>query len=119
MAKENDGQFTQISSSMNLTGDISGSSDIRIAGKIKGNIETTGDVVIENSGYVEGVIESKNAMIAGKVNGDIECSEKLVLESKSFFVGNIKTKLLVIECGAKLNGNCHVSTEKELESPKK
>ena len=119
MAKENDGQFTQISSSMNLTGDISGSSDIRIAGKIKGNIETTGDVVIENSGYVEGVIKSKNAMIAGKVNGDIECSEKLVLESKSFFVGNIKTKLLVIECSAKLNRNCHVSTEKELESPKK
>ena len=67
MAKENDGQFTQISSSMNLTGDISGSSDIRIAGKIKGNIETTGDVVIENSGYVEGVIKSKNAMIAGTV----------------------------------------------------
>ena len=119
MAKENDSQFTQISPSMNITGDLSGSSDIRIAGKIKGNIETTGDVVIENSGFVEGVIKSKNATIAGKINGDIECSEKLVLESKSLFSGNIKTKLLVIECGAKLSGNCQVSTEKEAEPVKK
>ena len=50
MAKENDSQFTQISPSMNITGDLSGSSDLRVAGKIKGNISTTGDIVVENSG---------------------------------------------------------------------
>ena len=101
MAKENDSQFTQISPSMSITGDLTGSSDLRIAGKIKGNIATTGDVVIEESGYVEGTIKTKNATIAGKINGDIECSEKL------------KAKLLVIQCGAKLKGNCDVSVETE------
>ncbi len=111
MAKETDNQFTQISPSINITGDLTGSSDIRIAGKVKGNISITGDIVIEHSGCVEGTIHAKNATIAGKVNGDIECSEKLILEDKSFSVGNIKTKLLVIECGAKLKGNCEVSTD--------
>lgn len=111
MSKDTDNQFTQISPSMNITGDLSGSSDLRVAGKIKGNISTTGDIVIENSGFVEGTIKTKNATIAGKVNGDIECSEKLVLEGKSLTIGNIKTKLLVIECGAKLKGNCDVSSE--------
>lgn len=103
---------------MNITGDLSGSSDLRIAGKIKGNISTTGDVVVENSGYIEGTIKTKNATIAGNVSGDIVCSEKLVLEAKSFVVGNIRTKLLVIECGARLKGNCDVSSEeKETKKP--
>ncbi len=118
MAKENDSQFTQISPSMNITGDLSGSSDLRVAGKIKGNISTTGDIVVENSGYIEGTIKTKNATIAGNVSGDIECSEKLVLEAKSLVIGNIRTKLLVIECGARLKGNCEVSVEdKEVKKP--
>lgn len=113
MPRENDSQFTQISPSMTITGDLSGSSDLRIAGTVKGNIATTGDVVVEESGNIEGTIKTKNATIAGKVNGDIECSEKLVLEAKSLTIGNIKTKLLVIQCGAKLKGNCNVSVETE------
>ena len=113
MARENDSQFTQISPSMSITGDLTGSSDLRIAGKIKGNIATTGDVVIEESGYVEGTIKTKNATIAGKVSGDIECSEKVVLEAKSLTIGNLKAKLLVIQCGAKLKGNCDISVETE------
>ena len=80
MPRENDSQFTQISPSMTITGDLSGSSDLRIAGTVKGNIATTGDVVIEESGNIE---------------------------------GTIKTKLLVIQCGAKLKGNCNVSVETE------
>lgn len=111
MAKETDNQFTQISPSINITGDLNGSSDIRIAGKVKGNISISGDIVVENSGYVEGTIHAKNVTIAGKITGDIECGEKLVLENKSLLVGNIKTKLLVIECGARLKGNCEVSTD--------
>ena len=110
MAKENDGQFTQISPSMTITGDISGGSDLRIAGKVKGNIVTTGDIVIEKSGHVEGTIKTKNATIAGKITGDAECSEKLILESSSLMLGNIKTKLLVIESGASLKGNCDVAS---------
>ncbi|MCK9182403.1 MAG: polymer-forming cytoskeletal protein [Fibrobacteraceae bacterium] len=111
MAKISDQQFTQISRSMNIIGDFSGESDIRIAGKIKGNLVTSGDIVIENTGFLEGTIKTRNATVAGKINGDIECNEKLILEAKSLFVGNIKTKQLIIECGAKFKGNCEMPVD--------
>lgn len=106
MAKIDDQDFTHISENISLKGDISGNSNVRIAGKLNGSIIIQGDLVIEKNGYVEGEIQSRNAVIAGKVKGNITCNEKLTLEQSSAMTGNIKTKQLSIENGAMFQGNC-------------
>ena len=106
MAKSDEQDFTHISENISLKGDISGNSNVRVAGKIIGSVTIQGDLVIEKSGYVEGEIQAKNAIVAGKIQGNITCLEKLTLEQSSIMIGNMKTKQLSIENGACFQGNC-------------
>jgi cytoskeletal protein CcmA (bactofilin family) len=112
MSKPNNpGQLTTLSSATKIIGDINVDNDIRIAGSIKGKLVTTGHLIIEQSGLVEGEIKANAATIAGKISGNIETTEKLVLEAKAILIGDIKTKLLVIEDGATFNGNCSTDSK--------
>lgn len=106
MAKSDEQDFTHISENISLKGDISGNSNVRVAGKIIGSVSIQGDLVIEKNGYIEGEVQARNAVIAGKIQGNISCLEKLTLEQFSVMIGNIKTKQLSIENGALFQGNC-------------
>ena len=110
MAVKSEQEITQIGSTVNIKGDISGKSDVRVAGNINGSINIEGELIIEKSGHVEGEIKSVTAVIAGSVKGNIDVSEKLILESSSQYVGNIKTKQLIIQEGAIFQGNCQMGS---------
>ncbi|MCQ2055343.1 MAG: polymer-forming cytoskeletal protein [Fibrobacter sp.] len=112
MAVKGEQEITQIGSSVTIKGDITGKSDVRVAGKVNGSINIEGELIIERSGFVEGEIKTVNAVIAGSVKGNIDVSEKLILESNSQYVGNIKTKLLIIQEGAVFQGNCMMGVSK-------
>lgn len=116
MAKSDEQDFTHISENISLKGDISGNSNVRVAGKITGSIIIQGDLVLEKNGYVEGEIQAKNAVIAGNIKGNIVCQEKLTLEQSSNMIGNIKTKQLSIENGAKFQGNCSMDDSTKVKS---
>ena len=108
MAVKSEQEITQIGSTVYIKGDISGKSDVRVAGNINGSINIEGELIIEKAGHVEGEIKSVTAVIAGSVKGNIDVSEKLILESSSQYVGNIKTKQLIIQEGAIFQGNCQM-----------
>ena len=118
-------EITQIGHSVTIKGDISGNSDVRVAGNINGSITIEGELIVERQGFVEGEIKTTTAVIAGSVKGNIDCSDKLVLESTSQYEGNIKTKRLIIQEGAVFQGNCQMNvkaaaaTEKQAATPKK
>jgi len=112
----NPGQLTTLSSTTIITGDLTAENDIRIAGKLKGTLHTTGHLIVENSGSIEGEITAANATIAGRIIGNIETQERLILESKAIFEGNIRTRLLVIEDGASFNGNCATDSSKRSDA---
>jgi len=101
-------EITQIGHSVTIKGDISGKSDVRVAGNINGSITIEGELIVERQGTVEAEIKTTTAVIAGMVKGNIDVAEKLVLESTSQFVGNIKTKQLIIQEGAIFQGNCQM-----------
>jgi len=108
-------EITQIGHSVTIKGDISGNSDVRVAGTISGSISIEGELIVERQGVVEAEIKTTTAVIAGSVKGNIDCSEKLILESSSQFVGNIKTKLLIIQEGAVFHGNCQMGLKNNNE----
>ena len=101
-------EITQIGHSVTIKGDISGNSDVRVAGNVIGGISIEGELIVERQGMVEAEIKTTTAVVAGSVKGNIECSEKLILESTSQFEGNIKTKRLIIQEGAIFQGNCQM-----------
>ena len=89
-----------------LEGNIETFGNIRIEGKIIGNIKSKSKIALGNSSHIEGNIYAQNADIEGQVKGRLEISELLVLKSSAVIHGDIITGKLVVETGAVFNGTC-------------
>ncbi len=89
-----------------IKGEINSKGDIRVDGKVIGQMRSEGKIVIGNSGIVEGEIYCLNADFSGKVNGKADVKELLTLNTSSVFLGDIITNKLAIEPGAKFSGTC-------------
>ncbi|MBL0310339.1 MAG: polymer-forming cytoskeletal protein [Bacteroidetes bacterium] len=89
-----------------ISGDVLTEGDIRIDGKVTGNVTSRGKTVVGASGVIEGNIICQNAHIDGRVNGTIEAIEILFLSKTAVVNGDIRIKKLVVEEGARFNGKC-------------
>lgn len=89
-----------------LEGNIETFGNIRIEGKVIGNIKSKSKIALGNSSYVDGNIMAQNADLEGEVKGRIEISEMLILKATAVVHGDIITGKLVVEPGAVFNGSC-------------
>ncbi len=96
-----------------FTGEIQGSSVIRIEGKIIGNVNIEGGVVLGEKGNIEGDIITKSAIIYGTVNGNIR-STQLEIKKTGYVNGDIITDTLEIELGARYNGKLNMQNQQIL-----
>lgn len=112
-SKKDQKEAQEISTSSNnigkgtiVEGRIETFGNIRIEGKVIGDIKTKSKVVLGHSAYVEGNILAQNADVEGELKGNIEISEILTLKATSVINGDIKTNKLIVESGAAFNGGC-------------
>jgi cytoskeletal protein CcmA (bactofilin family) len=89
-----------------LEGNLSTAGNIRVEGKVGGNIQTKTKLVLGGTSVVEGSIIAQTAEIGGEVHGTIEVSGLLTLKATAVVNGDIDTSKLVFEEGAKFNGKC-------------
>jgi cytoskeletal protein CcmA (bactofilin family) len=89
-----------------LEGNIETYGNIRIEGKVTGNVKSKSKVALGHSSHVQGNIIAQNADIEGEVKGKIEVAELLVLKATAVINGDIVTGKLVVEPGAVFNGGC-------------
>ena len=95
-----------VRSGTEINGDINCKGDIRIDGKLFGNLKSEGKVVVGENGLIEGTIECTNATLSGDVKATITVNELLSLKSTANLVGEIITNKLQIEPGANFSGSC-------------
>lgn len=86
-----------------FTGEIRGSSVIRIEGKVIGNINVEGGVVLGEKGKIEGDVSTRSAIIYGTINGNVQAIQ-LEIKKTGVVNGDITTDTLEIELGAQYNG---------------
>ena len=99
-----------------LEGNIETYGNIRVEGKVVGNVKSKSKVALGNSSHVQGNIIAQNADIEGEVRGRLEVSELLVLKATAVINGDISTGKLVVEPGAVFNGSCKMgATIKEIK----
>jgi|ERR1041384_4716254 cytoskeletal protein CcmA (bactofilin family) len=89
-----------------LEGNIETYGNIRIEGKVTGNVKSKSKVALGNSSHVQGNIIAQNADIEGEVKGKIEVADLLVLKATAVINGDIITGKLLVETGAVFNGSC-------------
>ncbi len=119
-------RITEISNSSNtisketsIDGNVETTGNLRIEGKVKGNIRARSKVVMGSSGEVEGKIYAQTADIEGTVKGTVQVEGLLTLKSNAHIKGDINTGKLVMEAGAVFDGRCKMGSFKnsdDLES---
>ncbi|MDX1642587.1 MAG: polymer-forming cytoskeletal protein [Balneolaceae bacterium] len=105
--------LNMISEGTKIKGTLKSQNDIRIAGRLEGEVICKGKVIVSSSAQIDGNISSAEADIAGKVEGTIKVSNKLTLRQTAIVGGDIFTKVLLVEEGAQLNGNCRMGSQEE------
>jgi len=101
---------TQIMKGTTVEGNIETFGNVRVEGKIIGNVKSKSKIALGDSSYVEGNIISQNAEIAGEVKGTVDVTEVLTLKSTAVIKGDIITGKLVVEAGAVWNGTIKMGT---------
>ena len=107
---------TNIGKGATLQGNIDTFGNVRVDGKLIGDIRSKSKVATGNASVVEGCITAQNAEIEGEVKGSLEVAELLVLKSTAIIHGDIFTTKMVVEAGAIFNGKCQMG---DLEQIKK
>jgi cytoskeletal protein CcmA (bactofilin family) len=94
-----------------MEGNIETYGNIRIEGKVIGNVKTKSKIALGQSCKVEGNILAQNAEVAGEVAGRIEVGEQLLLRPSAVINGDIITNKLIVESGATFNGGCKMGVK--------
>ncbi len=97
-----------IAKGTSIVGDVDAAGNIRIDGKIKGNIKCKSKVVTGKGSVIDGNIYAQNAEIEGDITGILEISEILILKPTAVVQGDIRTGKLIVENGARFNGTCRM-----------
>lgn len=92
-----------------VKGDITSDGDLRVDGKIHGNVNSKSKIALGASAEIIGNTIARSADISGKIEGDVEITETLFLRGTARIIGNIKTSKIIIESGAVFNGNCYMN----------
>ena len=107
------GAGTVIESNISFTGGL------RIDGKVRGNIASTGDqpgmLVISEHAEVAGEIHVNHVVVNGRINGPVHATETLDLQPKAHVTGDVHYRRLEIQGGAVLQGMmvCDAETQSE------
>jgi len=110
------GEFAHIGKSVVIKGELSGSEDLYVDGKVDGTIQLQGNnLVIGPNGHVRADVNAKGVVVQGKLEGNIRASERAELRKSAVIVGDIATQRIAIEDGAYFKGK--VDIQKEAAKP--
>jgi cytoskeletal protein CcmA (bactofilin family) len=98
-----------IGSGTTIEGKIRTQGNIRVDGKMVGELHAAENVAVGLTGEIEGNINGRNVTIGGKIRGNIIAVDKLVFEGKAVVRGDIRAARLVIDEGAVFDGKISMS----------
>jgi len=87
---------TLIDRDVTLVGEIVSEENIRLRGRVEGNLVTSGSVVIEPHASVLGDITAENLIVEGTVEGRVVVARKFELRATGRMRGDIRASIVAI-----------------------
>lgn len=100
-----------IGKGITVRGNLSGSEDLVIEGRVEGTIALKNHLTIESTGTVMADIETENLTINGEMQGNIVAGESVAINANAKVVGNVKAPRVIIEDGARFRGSVDMEVE--------
>jgi len=97
---------TILSSDIDFTGSLRFEKPFLIRGKVSGEINATGLLVIDEDAVVNANINALRVLIRGQVKGDITAVEKVEVTVTGRLAGNVISPEIYMETGCIFNGHC-------------
>lgn len=114
--KLNEKELTRVSAQAKIKGNLVSAGDVIIEGGFSGQIKTTGHLHIISGAKVVSSIQCDSVRVDGLVEGELTAASCLEIGAGGVIVGNIDCAVLLIEPGAILNGQCSMVKKKEIGS---
>lgn len=91
-----------------IEGDFSTEGDLRIDGRLNGNLICKGRLVIGEHAIITGDIVCDNIDVSGSILGNIKAKDTLHLRQTATLQGDVMSAKFVVEPQAKFVGNCRM-----------
>ena len=95
-----EGFSTVVGKDSHFSGTLGGAGNFIIQGKVEGDCDIEGTMVIAESGHWIGNISAACVLIAGTVDGDVTAKDKMEIISTARIKGKITSAVLAIAEGA-------------------
>ena len=95
---------TVIARSSHVRGRVSGAANLEIHGRVDGEVDVTGELVVDTHALVAANLTARRLIIRGAVKGDLTAAEGVVLEDGARVVGDVRAPRISIAPGALLRG---------------
>ncbi len=93
-----------IAADLQVHGTVLGTGLIHIAGRVCGDVDVEGQVVVSPGGIVEGDVHARETIVAGAVTGSIVSAERTLVCATATLAGDVITPQLVVQEGARIDG---------------
>ncbi len=90
---------------------------VRVDGVLKGELVSSGTLIVGESGVIEADVKVREALISGRVVGDLIAENKVHLQAQATFIGKVQTRVLVVEEGAVFKAECDAGSEIQVADP--
>jgi len=95
---------TLIGADLVLFGELVSEENIRVRGRVEGNISTSGSLFVEPPGHVKGDITAENVVVEGSVEGTVIAAMKFELRPAGRIQGDIRASVVSIAEDSFLRG---------------
>jgi cytoskeletal protein CcmA (bactofilin family) len=92
------------------TGKIEADEPLLILGHVDGEIKSTNEVEVGDSGDVKAIVSARSIVISGKVTGDCSATDRLEIRASGRLSGSIKAARIAIADGAEFKGTSQMTS---------
>ena len=103
---QDDLEVCNIATGTVINGDMKVPAHLRLEGKIYGNINCTGRLVLAPTAVIEGDIECESLISEGTIKGESKVENEVFLLETANQVGDLTCGRLQVDEGAVFNGKC-------------
>lgn len=98
-------ELASIGKSIIINGELSGSEDLTIEGKVEGKIELRDHVLtVGINGRIKAAVSAKSIVVFGQVTGNLTATEKVDIKEKGSVEGDIVAPRIAIADGSHFRG---------------